>query len=173
MSLAGNIGFDLVSDHDLIQFRAPIDVNLRFFAVCVLDRILFALHIHQGVFGQRLPSCRFCLDVRHRIGCCNDPGSKTKCDDRQHWQHQIFHSSYSLTAKRRKYERVSYIRETHGTGEIPRRKYVTNCTQEGPSSCAISLFFPPALLLGLWTLLRGHPKLGRLLGCAPRFFLYQ
>ena len=84
MSLAGNIGFDLVSNHDLIQFRAPIDVNLGFFAVYVLDRILFALHIHQGVFGQRLPSCRFCLDVRHRIGCCNDPGSKTKCDDRQH-----------------------------------------------------------------------------------------
>jgi len=34
-------------------------VNLRFFAVCVLDRIIFALHIHQGVFGQRLPSVGF------------------------------------------------------------------------------------------------------------------
>jgi hypothetical protein len=74
-----DIRFDLVSYHYLIQFRALIDVNLAFFSIRILDRIRFAIHLHQRafdrVFSEALPQRRFGLFVRHRICGSNDPGA--------------------------------------------------------------------------------------------------
>ena len=71
MPIVGDIGFDLVSRDDLIQFRARIDVDLVLFTIGVLDPIIFTFHLHQRsfdrIFGQAFSYGWFCLFVRHRV----------------------------------------------------------------------------------------------------------
>src|SRR5690349_11062413 len=46
MAFVGDIGLDHIARHDLIHLRAFINVDFHFFAVVVLDPIVFTLRLH-------------------------------------------------------------------------------------------------------------------------------
>ncbi len=59
MPLISDIRFDPIPFYYLIQFRARMDVKLRFFPVGIFDLIVFAIYMHQRtidrVLGNALP----------------------------------------------------------------------------------------------------------------------
>ena len=80
MPFIGDIGLDLISDRDLVQFGALVHVNLRFFPVIVFDPVILSVHFHQctlhRVLGQSFPHRWLGLFIGHRIGCLGKPNAE-------------------------------------------------------------------------------------------------